>query len=185
VDQKAVFKVTSVLPYSGKGLGYWFCKEHAKAKFQGYPVGKMQLLETLGLKWREAIPTRLRRHAVIDEEAKNEDADDLAMTTNSAISPFTVPSPSEETDDPVPNKEALQDKSFTIDPTWMTLYNEAKELHNRHAGHLPVSSENSRLYEWIRRQRRAQAKGGYPSEKKDLLDRLGFQCRRIPVIQPP
>jgi len=183
-DELKVFKAThkhlDVPP--GKGLGDWFRKERAKAKSQGYQVEKMELLETLGLKWREVIPPRLHRHAVI-EEAESEDADDLAMTSNSVISPFTVPIPSEETDYPVPNKKALQDKPFTIDPTWMTWFNEAKEFHNRH-GHLQVrNSENSRLYQWIKRQCRAQAKGGYPSEKKDLLDSLRVKCR-IPVVKP-
>jgi hypothetical protein len=85
---------------------------------------------------------------------------------------------------PAEKKKLLDSLGFQwttpiIPPDWMVSYTEFKAFKTR-TGHMRVPSRTP-LYEWMKRQHNAEAKGTIAVEKKILLDGLGFTWRENPT----
>jgi hypothetical protein len=81
-------------------------------------------------------------------------------------------------------KELLDSLGFQwtipiISSDWMVSYTEFKAFKTR-TGHMHVPSRTP-LYDWMKLQRNAEAKGNIAVEKKMLLDGLGFAWRKNPA----
>jgi hypothetical protein len=96
------------------------------------------------------------------------------------LSPLPVDRHAEEIDHLVP-KNLMQGKPSPITPAWMARYNEAKEFKAQHE-HLQVP-RNTQLSNWLHWQRRTNAQGTLVTQKKALLDELGFQWI-FPILSP-
>ena len=162
------------------GLGVWAANERQSAKQSAYPENRRIRLKSLGFVWSvldtewDARYGELKAFFIENGHSKvpSRQPGGLGMWVANQRADAKLP---EYPSDRRALLDALKFEWDTRDAAWSTQYENLSAFRKQH-GHcnVPADYGNGQLGVWVRTQREAAKKEGYPKERHERLSEIGF-----------